>query len=263
MQGRATMMRGGVVKPEERQAEIRAAVERDGEVSVTGLVARYGVSGETIRRDLAQLAASGTVQKVHGGARRLPVHVESSFDERMYEQAEEKAIIGQKLRDVVSPGESCFIDTGTTTLACAKALADVPDLVVITNSVRIARIFGRAGNNAQTYLLGGLYTFDNGETVGAMVLDQIRLFRADHAIIGVAAVDADAGALDANADEAAVARAMCVQARQVVVVAGSGKFTRRAAHRVCGFEEMDVLVCDTPPAEPFRAALAAAEVRLW
>jgi len=250
------------VKPEERQAEIRAAVERDGEVSVVELVARYAVSGETIRRDLAHLAATGVVQKVHGGARRPPVHVESSFDERMFEQAAEKAIIGQKLRRVIAPGESCFIDTGTTTLACAKALADIPGLIVITNSARVARVFGRAGKNGQTFLLGGLYAADNDETVGPMVVAQIRQFHADHAIIGVAAMDAEAGALDANADEAAVARAMCAQARQIVVVAGSGKFTRRAAHRVCGFDEMDVLVCDTPPAERFQAAIAAAGVRL-
>lgn len=250
------------MKPEERQAEIRTAVERDGEVSVVDLVARYGVSGETIRRDLAHLAATGAVQKVHGGARRPVVHVENSFDERMSEQAAEKAIIGQKLHRVVAPGDSCFIDTGTTTLACARALAEIPDLVVITNSARIARVFGRSDKTGQTFLLGGLYVADNVETVGPMVLDQIRQFHVDHAIIGVAAMDAGAGALDADADEAAVARAMCAQARQVVVVAGSGKFARRAAHRVCGFDGMDVLVTDTPPAEPFRVALAAAEVRL-
>ncbi|MBW7861530.1 MAG: DeoR/GlpR transcriptional regulator [Rhodocyclaceae bacterium] len=250
------------MKPEERQAEIRAAVERDGEVSVTDLVTRYHVSGETIRRDLAQLVATGVVQKVHGGARRPSVHVENSFDERMSEQATEKAIIARKLAQVIAPGESCFIDTGTTTLACAKELAEVPDLVVITNSARIARAVARGGKTAQTFLLGGLYAADNVETVGPMVLAQIEQFQADHAIIGVAAMDAGAGALDANADEAAVARAMCARAQQVVVVAGSGKFTRRAAHRVCSYDEMDVLVTDTPPDEHFRAAIAAAGVTL-
>lgn len=250
------------MRPEERQAEILAAVERDGEVSVVALVERYGVSGETIRRDLAQLATTGAVQKVHGGARRPVVHVENSFDERMFEQASEKAIIGQKLRKVVAPGDSCFIDTGTTTLACAKALAEMPNLTVITNSARIARVMGRADKGGQTFLLGGRYAADNVETVGPMVLAQIALFHADHAILGVAAMDADAGALDANAEEAAVARAMCAQARQVVIVSGSGKFGRRAAHRVCDFDEMDVLVTDTPPAERFRTALANAGVTL-
>lgn len=250
------------MKPEERQAEILADVEREGEVLVVDLVARYGVSGETVRRDLACLAATGAVQKVHGGARRPVIHVESSFDERMSEQGAEKAIIGQKLCRVIAPGESCFIDTGTTTLACAKALAEIPDLVVITNSARIARAVGRSGKAAQIFLLGGVYAPDNVETVGSMVLSQIGLFQADHAIIGVAAMDAEAGALDANADEAAVARAMCAHARQVVVVAGSGKFSRRAAHRVCSYDEMDVLVTDTPPPDRFRAAIAAAGVKV-
>lgn len=247
------------MKPGERQSRILAFVERDGEVSVPDLADQFGVSAETIRRDLSHLASTGALQKVHGGARRLRLHVEGSFKERMSERAAEKAAIGQMLRKLVEPGDTCFIDTGTTTLACARALADVPDLTVITNSLHITRAFGSA-SNAQVFLLGGLYAVDNAETVGPLAIAQIAQFHADYAIIGAAALDASAGPMDADFDEASIARAMCAHTRQVVVVADSSKLGRRAAHRVCRLDEVDILICDDIPGEAFSAALAAAKV---
>jgi len=248
------------VKPGDRQAEILACVERDGEVSVPELAERFRVSAETIRRDLAQLAATGALQKVHGGARRLRLQAEGSFEERMSEQSAEKALIARKLRGLISPGDTVFIDIGTTTLACAKALADVQRLTVITNSLHIARVLG--GGQARVYLLGGIFAPDNGETVGPMALEQIAQFQADYAVIGVAALDAEAGAMDADFDEAAVARAMCARASRTIVVAGSAKFGKRALHRVCRLEEIDTLISDRAPGDAFQAALDRARVKL-
>ena len=238
-------------------------VERDGEVSVPDLAARFDVSAETIRRDLSQLAEAGALQKVHGGARRIRLHVESSFEERMSEHAAEKAVIAQKLRSLISPGDSCFVDTGTTTLACAKALADVHDITIITNSVHIARVMARGSGQARVYLLGGNFAADNGETVGPLALAQIAQFRADYAVIGVAALDAYAGPMDADFEEAAIARAMCQQAAKIVVVAASAKYGKRALHRVCALEEVDVIVSDQAPGEVLGAPLAAARVKLF
>lgn len=250
------------MRPSERQAKILACVERDGEVSVPDLAGQYGVSAETIRRDLSHLATTGALQKVHGGARRLRLQVENSFDERMSDQAPEKAAIGQELRKVVAPGSTCFIDTGTTTLACAKALAKVPDLTIITNSIRIARVIGHGAGHARIFLLGGSYLPDNGETVGPIALSQIAQFHADYAVLGVAALDAAAGPMDADFDEAAVARTMCAHTRQIIVVADTTKLGKRAAHRVCRLDEVDMLICDDVPGEAFRAALVDARVTL-
>jgi DeoR family glycerol-3-phosphate regulon repressor len=251
------------LKPSDRQAEILMCVERDGEVSVPDLAARFDVSAETIRRDLTHLAATGALQKVHGGARRIRLHVEGSFEERMSEQAAEKATIAQNLRALISPGDTCFIDTGTTTLACARALAEVPGITIITNSLHIARILANGQGHSQVFLLGGIYAPDNGETVGPIALAQIAQFHADYAIIGAAALDAAIGPMDADFDEAAIARAMCENADKIIVVAASAKFGKRALHRVCPLDEVDILVSDSIPGEAFHAALAAAKVKIW
>jgi DeoR family glycerol-3-phosphate regulon repressor len=247
------------VKPRDRQSAILDVIARAGEATVEALAAEFRVSAETIRRDLAHLAETGALQKVHGGARRPRLLAEGSFAERMAEDAAAKAAIAQKLRDLVAPGDTLFIDTGTTTLAAAEALTTVGRLTVITNSARIAQVMGRT---ARVFLLGGSFAPDNAETVGPTAIAQIGQFQADHAVIGVAAVDAGAGAMDADPDEAQVARAMCANAARVVVLAHAAKLGRKAAFRICRLEEMDVLVSDGVPGDAFRAALDAARVEL-
>lgn len=237
-------------------------VEREGEVTVDTLAADFAVSPETVRRDLALLAEEGAVQKVHGGARRMRLHAEGTFDERMDEATVGKAAIARKLEQLVKPGDTCLMDTGSTTLACAHALSATAGLTVVTNSVRIAQVMARGTGNARVHMIGGIYAPDNGETVGADAIEQIARFHADYAVIGVAALDTSAGAYAADFDEASIARAMCSNARQIVVVAHADKFGRQAAHRICRLDEIDILLCDEPPERSIRLALQSAGVAL-
>jgi len=250
------------MKPRQRQSRILEVVARDGEATVDALAVEFDVSAETIRRDLAQLATSGALQKVHGGARRLRLHAEGSFQERMSEDAAAKEIIAQKLAQVIQPGDTLFMDTGTTTLFCAEALAGVAELTVITNSIRVAQALSRGAGHARVFLLGGDYAFDNAQTRGPIALDQIDRFHADHAVLAVAAVDPAGGASDADFDEAQVARRMIANATNVIVVAQAAKLGRKAAHRICRLDEVDMLITDMVPGDAFRAALDVAQVEI-
>lgn len=249
------------MKPKLRQAQIAELIGQHGEVSVETLAEQFDVSPETIRRDLGLLAETGTVQKVHGGARRPRLLCEGSFQQRMSENAEAKRVIARKLAALIEPGDTIFIDTGSTTLICAEALATIADLTVITNSPRIAQVFD-AGQRAAIYLLGGRYDPDNAETTGPLVIEQIAAFQADHAVLTVAAIDIKAGAMDSNFDEARVARAMIAHARHVFVLANAGKIGREAAFHVCDCDRIDVLVTDQPPDPAIAASLRGAGVDL-
>lgn len=249
------------MRPKQRQAQIAELVSNNGEASVDALVALFGVSAETIRRDLGQLAEVGVIQKVHGGARRSRLFEEGTFEERMAENAPAKKEIARKLAHLVEPGDTLFVDTGSTTLACAQELAAIPDLTVITNSVRVARTLG-AGKSGSVYLLGGEYRADNAQTVGPAAIEQIRDYQADYAIITVAALDAGVGAMDSLDEEAHVARAMIDCARQLIVVADATKFERKAAYRICRLDEIDMLVTDQWPGPAFRSALEGASVEI-
>ena len=250
------------MKPAERQNRIADSIGRDGEASVETLSARFAVSPETIRRDLARLAERGLVRKVHGGARPPRLATEPTFAARMVANAEGKRRIAAKLARMVQPGETLFIDTGTTTLFCAEALAATPGLTVITNSVRIADVFGAGSGQATVHLLGGPYRPGNAETFGAEVEEQIARFHADRAVLTVAAFDARLGAMDADAAEARIGRAMAARADEVTIVADLSKLGRRAVHAVCPLAAVATLVTDGEPGAAFRSALAEAGVAL-
>lgn len=249
------------MKPKHRQAQISELVSKTGEASVDALASRFSVSAETIRRDLGRLAKDGVIQKVHGGARRSPLLAEGSFLERMAENADAKAEIARKLVPLIAPGDTLFMDTGSTTLACAQELASVPGLTVITNSVRVARTLS-GGGEARVFLLGGAYRADNAQTVGPIAIEQIHGFQADHAIITVAALDASVGTMDADIEEAQVARAMIECSRRLIVVADATKFDRKAAFRVARLADLDILVTDRAPSTALAAALEKSHVEL-
>jgi DeoR family glycerol-3-phosphate regulon repressor len=251
------------MKPHERQPQIEAIIRREGEMSVEMLAARFDVSSETIRRDLGALAEVGRVQKVHGGARRARLIREPSHDERETTAAEAKAAIGRRLADLVEPGETLFIDTGSTTLATAGALAMIPNLTIITNSCRLAERVARAGSDAAIHLLGGRYGADNAQTTGVAVIEQLQGFRADRAILTVAAIDIEHGAMNASLDEAQIARAMIRNARTVTILADARKFGRHAAFAVCATPDIDLIISDGQLDKAHRSALAAKGVDLW
>ncbi|UOM32918.1 DeoR/GlpR family DNA-binding transcription regulator [Acuticoccus sp. I52.16.1] len=230
--------------PDERRASIAELVMARGRQSVDHLADTFGVSAETIRRDLARLSEEGRVRKVHGGVQQAPLHAEGSFDERVAEDAPAKAAIAQRLAQIVHPGETLFVDTGSTTLAAARALAAIPGLTIVTNAHAVAAAFDA---RAHVYCVGGRYRADNRQTVGPIAIEDLARFQADRAVLTVAAIGREAGAADADFDEAQVARAMIAHARQTVVLATAAKFARRAAFQVCRTAEIDLLITDRRP----------------
>ncbi|MEO3428578.1 DeoR/GlpR family DNA-binding transcription regulator [Pelagibius sp. CAU 1746] len=246
--------------PKLRREKIAEAVRRHGKVSVEQLALRFKTSHETIRRDLAALAETGSIQKFHGGAKLPGRQEEGPFRERMVLNAVAKRVIAEKTARLIAPGDTIFIDTGSTTLMCAEEIAKIGGLTVITNSTRIAAVMSGGGNRTVIFLLGGRFDGDNQETVGPTAISEIQSFHADHALITIGALDAAAGATDFNFDEAQVARAMMENADNLIVVADASKFQRRAAFAVCPLERIGALVCDRVPAGALAGELAAAGV---
>lgn len=136
------------------------------------------------------------------------------------------------------------------------------NLTVITNSAEIAATIGARNNSIRVFLLGGEYNADNRETCGLMAIDQISGFRANHAVLTVGGIDAEAGVMDFNIDEAQVARAMLNQAESTIVLADSTKFNRIASFSVGMFDRFDCLVCESKPIGPLADALARKSVKI-
>jgi DeoR family glycerol-3-phosphate regulon repressor len=235
------------MRPRDRQLRIIDLVRTQGKVSVDELVREFSSSAETIRRDLTMLSANGKIKKIHGGALPLRDFGEGAFAQRMLQNAEAKRLIADKARQLVSPGDSLFIDTGSTTLVMAEALATIDELTVTTNSTAIARIIGSANETTRIYLLGGSYNEDNRQTCGAMALNQLDGFHGNLAIVTVGAVSANGGVMDYSFDEMTIASAMISRSERVVILADASKFDRVAPFVVASFEQIDVLVSDRKP----------------
>lgn len=246
--------------PRLRQEKIAEAVQRQGRVSVEQLALRFGTSHETIRRDLGVLAETGRVLKVHGGAKQAQRQEEGPFRERLSRNAVGKRIIAEKVAKLISPGDTLFIDTGSTTLMCADEIGKISDLTVITNSTRIAAVMAERGNRSSVFLLGGRFDGDNHETAGPAAIAALQSFHADHALITIGALDETAGATDYNYDEAQIARAMLENADSLIVVADASKFECRASFTVCPLERITALVTDRKPQGTLLAALSSAGV---
>ncbi len=235
-----------ILKPKVRQAQISDLIAKRGKVRVEDLAARFDISTETIRRDLTTLANAGHIRKVHGGARPVTPIGEGGFEARMRRNALAKRLIAEKVVGLVTPGQTLFLDTGSTTLICAEALARVRRLTIITNSTRIADTFAKGSGGADVYLLGGLYRGDNAQTVGASTARDIAKYRADTAIITIGALD-KGGVMDFSSHEAEVARAMIASAINLRVLADHTKFNRSASFRLCPLAGIDQLVVDKSP----------------
>lgn len=250
------------MRPKERQLQIIDIIRLQGRVSVDDLVKEFASSPETIRRDLSLLARTGKILKVHGGAMLPGSYEEGSFQQRMSESTAAKRLIAKNASQLISPGDSIVIDTGSTTVILAEEICRIKDLTIITNSTEIAKIMGESDNDANVFLLGGEYNPENKETVGSMVMTQLANFHVKHSIITVAGLDPTAGAMDFDADEVAVARIMLSRASNVIVLADSSKFNVVAPFVVADFDQIDQLVCEVEPDDVLKTALLKSDVEI-
>jgi DeoR family glycerol-3-phosphate regulon repressor len=187
---------------------------------------------------------------------------ESTFRDRISENVTAKRLIAKAASTLVSPGETIFIDTGSTTLIFAEEIADIGNLTVITNSSKIAEVISAHNNASCVFLVGGNFDADNRETYGPLAHAQLRSFQAHHAVLTIGALDATGGAMDYNIDEAQVARVMVEQAQALIVLADASKFNRIASFKVCALGQITHLVCETLPGPELAGALARNEVQV-
>lgn len=242
------------------QEAILEAVRREGRARIVALARALDVSDETVRRHVRPLVERGLLRREHGAVVWAGA-AEAPFARRLEVNAAAKRAIARAVAERVEDGLTVMLDTGSTTAYVAEALVRRSGLTVITNGLEIARsLVGRNGH--KVYLAGGELDARLAAALGPEALAFVDQFRADLAILSIAAIDAEEGLMDFELDEARIARAMMHRARRVLIAADRSKFGRRAAVRVAGLAEIDELVTDAPPPEPFPAQLAAAGVGL-
>ena len=231
----------------QRQAAILDRVRLAGGVKVADLVAEFGVSDMTIRRDLESLADRGLLAKVHGGATAL---LPGSTDEPGYaaksaRQRAEKAAIAVRAAELVSPGLAIALSAGTTTAALARRLAGVADLTVVTNSIPVADVFFRAGRTDQTVVLTGGVRTPSDALVGPVAVAAIRSLHLDLVFLGVHGMSERAGYTTPNLMEAETNRALVAAGERLVVLADHTKWGTVGISSIAALGSAHVLVTDS------------------
>ena len=250
-----------MIRPSKRHRDILDLVRDQGTCQISDLAAHFGVSLETIRRDVKPLTNQGLLQKAHGAV-FLPDRLgEAPFERRMREQAGEKKAIAKALARRISDGDSLILDTGTTTSYLARALLDHNNLTVVTNSSDVARTLATVNAN-KVYMAGGELRGDNGAAFGPAAIEFIGRFRARYAVISIGAINAEAGFMDYGLAESELARKALQCGDTKVVISDHSKFGRRSLVTVAAFDEVDLLVTDQNPPEDIARSLklAGAEI---
>ncbi len=239
-----------------RQAEIVDLLREKGRVAVEELAAFFGVTPQTIRRDLNELSEAQRLVRVHGGAMVSSGVVNLAYDARKTIAQPHKKLIGEAAARLVPNQSSVLINIGTTTEEVARALSGHTGLLVITNNLHVATELYR-NSGIEVFMVGGSVRQSDGGIVGSTAVDLIGQFRVDMAVIGTSAIDADGTLLDFDIREVQASRAIIEHARKVVLVTDSSKFARSAPVRVAHLSEIDILVTDRLPS-PGVAALCEA-----
>jgi DeoR family glycerol-3-phosphate regulon repressor len=246
---------------ESRHAQIVALVRQRGFVTNEALAQRFGVTVQTIRRDLSQLSDAGQVSRFHGGA-GLPSSVENiDYSARKVLNLKEKRRIAKLVAQHIPPHSSLFINMGTTTEAVARELLEHQDLRCITNNLNVALLL-TTNPNFNVVIAGGTVRNRDGGVIGQSANDMIAGFRVDYAVIGISGIDEDGTLLDYDYDEVRAAQTIVRNARQVFLVADHTKFSRRPMVRAGAITQVSALFTDQPIPERVRTLLDAHGVQL-
>ncbi|MCU1633211.1 MAG: D-beta-D-heptose 1-phosphate adenosyltransferase [Micrococcaceae bacterium] len=249
---------------EERYRQISTLVSADGRVTVAGLSSRFGITKETVRRDLALLETDGVLRRVHGGAiaGTGATTNEPSLTSRSSQRSPEKKRIAQAALSLAPLAGAVIVDAGSTTGALADLLVSEarPALAVVTHSVPVAALISGAGLSVE--LVGGRVRALTSAAVGSSAVAHFSRLRADVAFIGTNGIAAGFGLSTPDIDEAAVKTAIVHSARRVVLLADSSKFDEETLISFANLEDIDVLITDRAPRGPLAEALADADVEV-
>jgi DeoR/GlpR family transcriptional regulator of sugar metabolism len=239
----------------ERRQAILDALARDGKVVAAQLVRELGVSEDTVRRDLRELAAQGLVQRVHGGA-LAPAPQPGSFAHRRETCSAEKAALAQAAVALLEDARVVLLDGSTTNLELARRLPRDRALTVLTNSPPIAAALAEHPS-ADVVMIGGRLDKRAQVTTGAAAVDFIRSVRADACVLGVCALHPEAGLSTDELDEAQVKRAMIESSADVIALATADKLSAGSPYVVAPVSELTHLVAEAAAPDelldPYRA----------
>ncbi|MFG2222099.1 DeoR/GlpR family DNA-binding transcription regulator [Streptomyces sp. NPDC050161] len=244
----------------ERRDHLLGLLAREGKIVAKDVAVALGISEDSVRRDLRDLASEGLCQRVYGGA--LPVSpAVVGYAARQTVAPGGKRKVASVAAGLVRPGGALILDGGTTALAVAHALPQDLACTVITHSPTIAAAL-LDHPHAELFLLGGRVFKHSAVTCGAAAVEAAQNVSADLCLLGVTGVHPDVGLTTGDADEAAMKRALSARAAETYVLASSEKIGTASRFRVLPWEKVSGLITDADLHDPVVERLKALGVEV-
>lgn len=230
----------------ERRRKISTMIREHGSVQVAGLSEQFGVSTQTIRKDLHYLSEKGIATRSYGGAissHVMNVSIEPAVEKKRESHTEQKDRIGRLAASLVEPGDSIILDSGTTTARIARYLPDSDEITVVTNDFGVVSELVKKPN-INIIMLGGGLRRKNLAFYGMQTEDAMGALRATKLFLGVDGFDLEHGITTHYEPEAKLNRKMFDVALQTIAVTDSSKFNKMCLHRIINADGVDVLITD-------------------
>jgi DeoR/GlpR family transcriptional regulator of sugar metabolism len=247
----------------QRHQELIQLVEAKGQISVDDLASHFGVSDDTIRRDLQNLERRKLLLRTHGGAVSTNFLVHrggTSLLSRANANAGAKTRIGRASAQLISDGETLIVNGGSTTFAFAANLGPRRNLTIVTNNVAMLSVLP-AESIQSLYLLGGQYNMNLGSTVGSVGFGTGSI-SLDTAVLGVSGLTSTNGLSTSFLEGASMEAQMIVAARRTIVVVDATKFGYDAFAQIAPLNAIDILVTDSSPPADLNQSLSQANVEV-
>jgi DeoR/GlpR family transcriptional regulator of sugar metabolism len=205
---------------QQRKQHLLGVLKTEGRIVAKESAAALGVSEDTVRRDLRELAADRLLLRVHGGALPASRAVENLTLRRTISMPE-KTALARVAAELIQPGQVVFLDGGTTTLELVRRLDRDIRVMIVTHSPAIAAEL--ANHRAEVQLIGGRLFKHSMVSVGAAAAEAIRGVRADAYFMGVTGIHAEYGLSTGDAEEAVIKRTIAQSSAEVVLMASTEK----------------------------------------
>lgn len=238
----AGQRKGNAMTVSLRREEIANILLAEGKVKVGNLAKRFGVSTETIRKDLLALDASGIIKKNNGSAEVLNESSASAYTEKSKKAIVEKKAIAQRAVGLVPENSIIFMDTGSTVYQLARQLIFRKDITVVTNFTPIAELMN--ANGIKVILIGGELRRISGAATGPMATYWISRINADIAFVGASGLQGTDGPCVENFPEAEIKQQMIKNAKYAYVITDSSKAKTKALVKYADWSELDGVVID-------------------
>jgi DeoR/GlpR family transcriptional regulator of sugar metabolism len=237
----------------ERRDLLVTRLRRDGKLVARDLAQELGLSEDSVRRDLRELAAAGLCQRVYGGA--LPVSPAlGTLTAREEVEPDSKRRVAARAAQLITPGATAILDSGTTAIAVAAAMR--PDLAatIVTHSPTTAAALVDHPT-VEVFILGGRLFKHSAAACGAAAAEAASGISADLYLLGVAGIHAKEGFTTSDPDEAAMKRILVSRAADTYVLGSVEKLGTVSACTVTGLAQVAGVITDAPDTHPTIAAL--------